>query len=377
MRVAAAITAAITLMLAATASAGLPPLVGGAAAPPAGLLPLGEDRQYVVAPHDTLYGIARHFGISVAALAEANGLRDPAKLRSGTVLRIPGGSTPGAHAMARSPVSTSLQPVPVARGIRTTATITTTPSSIGAGSKFSTYSTYVVRPGDTLYSLARTHGVAVIDLTEANHLAAADHIRVGQVLQIPVTSRSETARHQDAITPPPPLRGALEFPEADIPIRPELSSGVVPRKPVGDGPDRSLESTPPPLHPTPGPTSALGLRVTNTATRYLGTPYVWGGAGPAGVDCSGLVYLVYAPYVPRMPRTSYDQWAIGAPVDRGDLAAGDLVFFDTDGTGASHVGIYIGDGQFVHPAARANRVVIDRLDMPYYAGHYLGARRIL
>ncbi len=348
MRVAAAITATITLMLAATASAGLAPLVAGAA----------EDRQYVVAPHDTLYSIARHFGISAAALAAANGLRDPSKLRSGTVLKIPGGSASDIHAMAPSPVSISLRPAPVARGIQATAT------------------TYVVRPGDTLYSLARTHGVAVLDLTETNHLAAADHIRVGQVLHIPVPSHQETARQQDAITPPP-VRGALEFPEMDVPVRPEPSSGAMPRKPVGDRPDRFSGSAPPPLHPSPERTSALGLRVTNTAMRYLGTPYVWGGAGPAGVDCSGLVYLVYAPYVPHMPRTSYDQWTIGSPVDRGALVPGDLVFFDAAGTGASHVGIYIGDGQFVHPAARANRVVIDRLDMPYYAAHYLGARRVL
>jgi cell wall-associated NlpC family hydrolase len=110
---------------------------------------------------------------------------------------------------------------------------------------------------------------------------------------------------------------------------------------------------------------------------YLGTPYVWGGTTPSGVDCSGLVYLVYSPFVANLPRTSYEQWTAGAAVDRADLAAGDLVFFNTDGSGASHVGIYIGDGQFVHPAASAQRVVVDRLDAPYYVTRYLGARRIL
>jgi peptidoglycan endopeptidase LytE len=97
----------------------------------------------------------------------------------------------------------------------------------------------------------------------------------------------------------------------------------------------------------------------------------------AGVDCSGLVYLVYGPYVPDLPRMSYDQWHAGVPVSQNDLAPGDLVFFNTDGSGASHVGIYLGDGRFVHPSANARRVVIDSLDSPYYAEHYLGARRVL
>jgi len=202
--------------------------------------------------------------------------------------------------------------------------------------------TYIVRAGDTLYHLALTHGVTVADLEAANHLPPTGHLRVGQVLRIPM-------------------------PAAAGPQRP----------PITEEPARPPAAGAPAVPATPGDSAVLGQRITAAATAYLGTPYVWGGAGPAGVDCSGLVYLVYAPYVPRIPRLSYDQWTFGRPVDAGDLAPGDLVFFDTDGTGASHVGIYIGDGQFVHPAARAHRVVVDRLDMPYYASHYLGARRVL
>jgi cell wall-associated NlpC family hydrolase len=140
------------------------------------------------------------------------------------------------------------------------------------------------------------------------------------------------------------------------------------------GPASPIE---PAFHPVSPARTALLARVRASALRYLGTPYVWGGTTPSGVDCSGLVHLVYAPYVANLPRTSYDQWTAGVAVDRADLAVGDLVFFNTDGTGASHVGIYIGDGQFVHPAASAQRVVVDRLDAPYYLTRYLGARRIL
>ncbi|HLN12409.1 MAG TPA: NlpC/P60 family protein, partial [bacterium] len=78
-----------------------------------------------------------------------------------------------------------------------------------------------------------------------------------------------------------------------------------------------------------------------------------------------------------LPRMSYDQWGVGIPVEMTALEPGDLVFFNTDGTGASHVGIYIGDGRFVHPSSSVGRVVVDELDESYFLSHYLGARRVL
>ncbi len=117
-------------------------------------------------------------------------------------------------------------------------------------------------------------------------------------------------------------------------------------------------------------------RITTTAQEFVGTPYVWGGTSRSGVDCSGLVYSLYSPYVPNLPRTSYGQFTVGSSVTREDLAPGDLVFFDAAGSGASHVGIYTGDGQFVTVSSSAGRAVIARLDNPYWANHYIGARRL-
>jgi cell wall-associated NlpC family hydrolase len=117
--------------------------------------------------------------------------------------------------------------------------------------------------------------------------------------------------------------------------------------------------------------------VRDTALGYVGVPYRWGGTTASGVDCSGLVYAVYSAHVANLPRTSYEQWSTGVAVHRADLEVGDLLFFNTDGSGASHVGIYIGNGRFVHSASSAQRVVIDRLDTPYYVTHYIGARRVL
>jgi cell wall-associated NlpC family hydrolase len=113
------------------------------------------------------------------------------------------------------------------------------------------------------------------------------------------------------------------------------------------------------------------------ALAQLDVPYRHGGRTPAGFDCSGLVgYVVSESAGVILPRRSEDLARIGEPVDRGELAAGDLVFFNTLGRRHSHVGIYLGDGRFVHAPARNGRVRVERLTERYWAARYNGARRI-
>ena len=108
------------------------------------------------------------------------------------------------------------------------------------------------------------------------------------------------------------------------------------------------------------------------AMRYLGVPYVWGGASPAGFDCSGLVMYVFAQLGVSLPHYTGAQWNMGVPVARGDLQPGDLVFFD----GLGHVGIYIGGGQFIHAPHTGTVVQISSMS-GWYAATYVGARRII
>jgi peptidoglycan DL-endopeptidase CwlO len=111
--------------------------------------------------------------------------------------------------------------------------------------------------------------------------------------------------------------------------------------------------------------------VVGIAMRYLGVPYVWGGASPSGFDCSGLVMYVFAQIGVSLPHSSYAQFGMGAPVSMSQLQPGDLVFF----AGASHVGIYIGGGQFIHAPHTGDVVKISSLT-GWYASTFAGGRRI-
>ncbi len=122
---------------------------------------------------------------------------------------------------------------------------------------------------------------------------------------------------------------------------------------------------------------ASGQAIVNKAKQYLGTPYVYGGASPSGFDCSGFVYYVlktlgYSPY-----RTPADQYLQGTFVSKANLQPGDIVFFHgTYASGISHVGIYAGNGQFIHAPNSRSVVSYSDLTTGYWANHYYGAKRM-
>jgi peptidoglycan DL-endopeptidase CwlO len=111
--------------------------------------------------------------------------------------------------------------------------------------------------------------------------------------------------------------------------------------------------------------------VVGVAMQYLGVPYVWGGSTPRGFDCSGLVMYAFAAVGISLPHSSYAQFNMGTPVSISQLQPGDLVFF----SGASHEGIYIGGGQFIHAPHTGDVVKISSLS-GYYSSAWAGGRRI-
>jgi peptidoglycan DL-endopeptidase CwlO len=122
----------------------------------------------------------------------------------------------------------------------------------------------------------------------------------------------------------------------------------------------------------PGPLPAGHPDAATIALQYLGVPYLWGGASPSGFDCSGLVTYVFAQLGILLPHFAAAQWTYGVPVPESQLQPGDLVFFAK----LDHVGIYLGDGELIDAPHTGTFVRIDTLSEPWYAKHYVGARRI-
>lgn len=119
-----------------------------------------------------------------------------------------------------------------------------------------------------------------------------------------------------------------------------------------------------------------GAQVVNYAYKFLGKPYVYGAAGPNAFDCSGLTQYVFSKLGVDLSRTTYTQVEEGTKVNRSDLKPGDLVFFNTQGS-ISHVGIYVGNGEFIHAPRTGKPVMVSSLSDGYYSQKYATARRIV
>ena len=123
--------------------------------------------------------------------------------------------------------------------------------------------------------------------------------------------------------------------------------------------------------------SSTASDIANFAMSFVGYSYVWGGMSPStGFDCSGLMYYVLTQYGYSMKRVANDQMTQGTAISRDNLQVGDLVFFGY-GSYANHVGMYIGNGNFVHASTPSTGVRVNSLNETYYNTRYIGARRII
>jgi cell wall-associated NlpC family hydrolase len=186
-------------------------------------------------------------------------------------------------------------------------------------------------------------------------LAAETRRRKAEAEAEAAAAAAQAARAKAATVPTPPTTTAASAPPPAPPTTtvtvapPTTTAPAVPTVPAGPG------------HP----------QAATIALRYLGIPYLWGGASPAtGFDCSGLVMYVYAQLGISLPHYAAAQYQLGTPVSRDQLQPGDLVFFDA----LDHVGIYIGGGQFVHAPQTGDVVKISALSD--FGSGYVGARRL-
>lgn len=123
--------------------------------------------------------------------------------------------------------------------------------------------------------------------------------------------------------------------------------------------------------------SSLSNQIVDYAKSLLGSRYVYGGTTTSGFDCSGFVQYVYKNFGISLNRSSRDQYSNGVAVSKSNLQAGDVLFFSSTGGSITHVGLYIGNDQFIHASTPATGVIISSLSQAYYTSGYVGARRMI
>lgn len=154
---------------------------------------------------------------------------------------------------------------------------------------------------------------------------------------------------------------------------------AAPHEPVlKQGSSSEIRKTKEPAVPPKKPAGDMGIVAARTAERFVGIPYRWGGDTVVdGMDCSGFVRAVYNLCGVNIPRTSREQFRVGDTVARSDLQDGDLVFFGLSEQSINHVGIYVGNGKFVHAPRRGEDIRISALDEAYFSKKFIGGRRYL
>lgn len=270
--------------------------------------------------------------------------------------------------------------------------------------------TYEVKKGDSLYKIARTFGTTIAELRQANSLPGTT-LSVGQVLVIP----ERTVRQEgEAKKGKEPAADTLTVQETASTLPPAGEFPQTEARSVGDTTLVILKGLLPPERERAGylligdtlkvlkrrlkaPRDTVGAvlghppislfyksipaqEIADYALTLLGTPYHYGGTTEqGGFDCSGFVRHVFANFKIDLPHSSREQYSLGRAVFKGDLEIGDLLFFTSPGRskGVGHVGIYIGDGQFIHASSgKKKKIIISPLDSTYYVKRYVGARRL-
>lgn len=235
---------------------------------------------------------------------------------------------------------------------------------------------YTVQPGDTLYSIARRFGTTVDELVRLNGLADPHRLQAGRRLTVPGPGQGGAASARVHVVQPGDTLWSLARRYGTTPAELARANSMGQEDTLRVGQELRVPGPEQPLRLRQvGTVPSRGLALVSLARRFLGVPYRWGGTGPGGFDCSGFLYTVFSRMGIQLPRTSFEMFRSGRPVARAQLQPGDLVFFTTYAPGASHAGIYLGGGQFIHASSAGGGVRIDPLSKPYYSARYLGARR--
>lgn len=290
------------------------------------------EERYIVKPGDSLYSISKSFGVSIETLKTANGLEGDS-LRPKQALSIP---SPRAKKVVQVTGKPSSSPAK-------------NPSVETRKRNSEEMNSYVVKQGDTLSSISKKVGLSVEEIKRVNSLRTSA-LKIGQVLSFP--------KDQNRLGEEAEEVGDEEI--AGVTQTEAEKGETAASNPLGKWNNSGERS--------------LLVRVVKT---FLGVPYKLGGSTLKGIDCSAFVRKIYEIFNTELPRTTREQFSIGKKIGKEQLEEGDLVFFRRrENSHSSHVGIYIGDNQFVHASSYNRQVKIDYLDAPYYSKRFLRGVRV-
>jgi cell wall-associated NlpC family hydrolase len=239
-----------------------------------------------------------------------------------------------------------------------------------------------VRSGESLADLAAWYEVDLGPIVDFNGLIDPDRVRVGSTLFIPGAAKGP--KPIITFVPEPVVRTAPEpvartAPSQAAAGRSASASAPVARAPQASGnavataPTNNVAAASVGVRPLGGGTAG----VVGNAMQFLGRPYVWGGTGPSGFDCSGFVWYVHKISGKNISRGLWGQMNAGPRVSKGQLQPGDSVFFaNTYMPGLSHAGIYVGGGRFIHASDERTGVTISSMSDSYWGPRFIGATRI-
>lgn len=232
-----------------------------------------------------------------------------------------------------------------------------------AASGAASSSVYKVKKSETLSRISQKTGVSVADLKKLNGLTSSK-VKKGKVLVLRESAPVEEQRPRVAAVKKLQLRHGDLFNEKDYEQSLQELTENEPEHQVDLRKSAELKVD--------------GIKdLKKSAYGFLGTRYRFGGSSKSGgIDCSGFVQKVFRELEVSLPRTAREQFEVGTSVAPGDLQKGDLIFFSTYASYASHVGIYLGNGKMIHASSRDRRVVISPMNTAYYRSRYLGAKRI-
>lgn len=329
---------------------------------------LAQNCTHIVQKGESISVLAARYSISQKSILRANGLHDPSSLKPGQKLVIP----------------------------------VTTPDALGSAQ----VTQYTVKTGDFDELIANRFHFPVSQLHRLNQGVDWDRLQIGQKLRVPGVDVEKT--NASARMTAPTTRATVSKDSVLVRSGPGQAYNAITTVEQGtevDVLDREgewyklrfphgtlgwvrgdlLQSTT--LPPTDQlmasadggapPAKDPRQKIIQTAKKFRGVRYVWGGMSRSGTDCSGFTSQVFSAQGIKLPRTSRVQATVGKAV-AGALQPGDLVFFHTvRGSRVSHVGIYVGNGKFIHASSGGGKVQVNSLRESYYRSRFVTARRVV